>query len=65
MLEGIRALDADETFMLYGPAGEVVEGTDAHIDFLNQNGLKLTIQGGQFSGLFRILARANDSMREE
>jgi hypothetical protein len=34
-LEGIRALDA-EGFQAFGPAGEVVEGTDAHIAFLTE-----------------------------
>ena len=33
--EGIRALNAEE-FSAYGPAGEVVEGSDAHIDFLTE-----------------------------
>ena len=34
-LEGIRALDAED-FQAFGPAGEVVEGTDAHIAFLTE-----------------------------
>ena len=33
--DGIRALNADE-FSAYGPAGEVVESSDAHIEFLTQ-----------------------------
>ena len=33
--DGIRALNADE-FSAFGPAGEVVEGSDAHIEFLTQ-----------------------------
>ena len=34
-IEGIRALNADE-FSAFGPAGEVVEGSDAHIAFLTE-----------------------------
>ena len=34
-LDGIRALNADE-FSAYGSAGEVVEGSDAHIAFLTE-----------------------------
>ena len=34
-VDGIRALNADE-FSAYGSAGEVVEGSDAHIEFLTQ-----------------------------
>jgi len=34
-LEGIRALNADE-FSAFGSAGEVVEGSDAHIAFLTE-----------------------------
>ena len=45
--EGIRALNAEE-FSAYGPAGEVVEGSDAHIDFLTEwfenNNPRWTIQ---------------------
>ena len=45
--EGIRALNAEE-FSAYGPAGEVVEGSDAHIDFLMEwfenNNPRWTIQ---------------------
>ena len=45
--EGIRALNADN-FSAYGPAGEVVEGSDAHIEFLTQwfetNNPRWTIQ---------------------
>ena len=33
--DAIRALNADE-FSAYGSAGEVVEGSDAHIEFLSQ-----------------------------
>ena len=33
--DAIRALNADE-FSAYGSAGEVVEGSDAHIEFLTQ-----------------------------
>ena len=33
--DGIRALNAGE-FSAYGPAGEVVESSDAHIEFLTQ-----------------------------
>ena len=33
--DGIRALNADE-FSAFGSAGEVVEGSDAHIEFLTQ-----------------------------
>ena len=33
--DGIRDLNADE-FSAYGPAGEVVESSDAHIEFLTQ-----------------------------
>ena len=46
-IEGIKNLNADE-FSAYGPAGEVVEGTDAHIAFLNDwfenNNPRWTIQ---------------------
>ena len=45
--EGIRALNAEE-FSAYGPAGEVVEGSDAHIVFLTEwfenNNPRWTIQ---------------------
>ena len=45
--EGIRALNAEE-FSAYGPAGEVVAGSDAHIDFLTEwfenNNPRWTIQ---------------------
>jgi len=45
--EGIRALNA-ENFSAYGPAGEVVEGSDAHEEFLTQwfetNNPRWTIQ---------------------
>ena len=45
--DGIRALNA-ENFSAYGPAGEVVEGSDAHIEFLTQwfetNNPRWTIQ---------------------
>ena len=45
--EGIRALNAEE-FSAYGPAGEVVVGSDAHIDFLTEwfenNNPRWTIQ---------------------
>ena len=34
-VDGIRALNADE-FSAYGSANEVVEGSDAHIEFLTQ-----------------------------
>ena len=34
-VDEIRALNADE-FSAYGSAGEVVEGSDAHIEFLTQ-----------------------------
>jgi len=34
-IEGIRALNADE-FSAFGPAGEVVEDSDAHIAFLSE-----------------------------
>ena len=34
-VDGIRALNAD-VFSAYGSAGEVVEGSDAHIEFLSQ-----------------------------
>lgn len=46
-IEGIKNLNADE-FSAYGPAGEVVEGSDAHIAFLNDwfenNNPRWTIQ---------------------
>mgnify|MGYP001175871031 FL=1 len=45
--EGIRELNADG-FSAYGPAGEVVEGSDAHIEFLTEwfdnNNPRWTIQ---------------------
>tara|TARA_B100001248_G_scaffold142894_1_gene107302 strand:- start:719 stop:1237 length:519 start_codon:yes stop_codon:yes gene_type:complete len=45
--EGIRALNAEE-FSAYGPAGEVVQGSDAHIVFLTEwfenNNPRWTIQ---------------------
>ena len=34
-VEGIQALNSDE-ISVYGPAGEVIEGNEAHIEFLNQ-----------------------------
>ena len=45
--EGIRALNAED-FSAYGPAGEVVQGSDAHIVFLTEwfenNNPRWTIQ---------------------
>ena len=34
-VEGIQALNSDE-ISVYGPAGEVIEGNEAHIEFLNE-----------------------------
>ena len=34
-IEGIQALNSDE-ISVYGPAGEVIEGNESHIEFLNQ-----------------------------
>jgi uncharacterized protein YacL (UPF0231 family) len=33
-LETIRSLNAVEGFKVYGPTGQVIDGTDAHIEFL-------------------------------